>query len=83
MIENQLIIVEGYRSPHHVMVDSLLRYEDKLRILEKWNQIYITKIKVFPEHSEALKNAQKEIIALVNELVKKQINVHGLELQLD
>lgn len=80
---DNVIIVEGYRSPQEVMEDGLLCYEDKLRILEKWNQIYIIKAKVFPEHSNSFQNAQQKVIKLVNCLVEMHMHLHDPELMID
>ncbi|MDJ1139242.1 hypothetical protein QNI24_03220 [Marinicella sp. X102] len=77
------MIVEGYRSPQQVMNDSELDYEDKLRILEKWNQMLAIKIQVFPDQKNHFNNSRKEVIELVNQLVKEHMHLVDSELLID
>lgn len=77
------MIVEGYRSPHDVVNDDLLHYVDKLRILEKWNQMLSIKIQVFPDQSDYFNKAQLEAVELINQLVKNHMHLHDPELMLD
>ncbi|TDR16369.1 hypothetical protein [Marinicella litoralis] len=68
-----VMIVESYTSPTQVMEDQELCFEDKLRILEKWNQIYAIRSKTFPDQAEFFKPARQMILELVNQLVKEHM----------
>jgi hypothetical protein len=78
-----VMIVEGFRSPIEVTENPSLDYEDKLRILEKWNQLYAIKTQVYPDHSDNLNTARKEVIQLINQLVKQHLLLHESEMMID
>ncbi len=78
-----VMIVESFRSPFEVTENHSLDYEDKLRILEKWNQLYAIKTQIYPEQSEHLNAARKEVIQLMNQLVKDHMHLHELEMMID
>lgn len=83
MIQHDVMIVEGYRSPRQVIDDLKLEYEDKLRILEKWNQMLAIKIQVFPDHKDHFNASREEVIELVNQLVKEHMHLIDSELLID
>ncbi len=78
-----VMIVEGFRSPVEVTENPSLDYEDKLRILEKWNQLYAIKTQVYPEKSEIINTDRKEVIQLINQLVKEHMHLHESEMMID
>ena len=82
MLQN-VMIVEGYRCHTEVAKDRLVCYEDKLRILEKWNQLYAIQTQVHPDQTEKLNAARKEVNLLLNQLVKEHMHLHDPALLID
>ena len=78
-----VMIVEGYYSPTEVMEDRLVCYEDKLRILEKWSQLYAIQCQVYPDQTETLNARRKEVTDMINQLVKDHMHLHKPELLID
>ena len=78
-----VMIVEGYYSPTEVMEDRLVCYEDKLRMLEKWSQLYAIQCQVYPDQADKLNAHRKEVADMINQLVKDHMHLHKPELLMD